>query len=586
MTRKRKTSPPYKPPHSGQVLRVIAREFGLRSEFLTDKTAQRYFRGNRVSDKRKAEIITSFGRELTGLGILPKSPFLERESLSLENGFGNAIALYATQWDSLTGYMRNASAPVDRPDLAAFAYLRLVTIDLAIRAASVLYLADLPPPGEETPMWSKSGAGSKYFRELLKRCKPQAPTRTELAERLGVSYNTVDSWLDRGSRPRLHHINAIAEALAPSIANLTEDTLRGKLVLHYALAGICDLLSKQIGRERVMELASALVRFTSRTLVGLRTYSKLSSEDAYRAQTLILLFGIRVEGTKFLLRALWRQESDPLWRTELVATSKPWHLRLNYVMQTLGGLDQAAELVFKEYGIPKESFESAEDDTLRWIQSDPTSSHIFDPSEWKDKTVVRIKGDAKYSARNRMIQYGQASSEGDLESALSHVRRATNLQPENAFYHFHLGATLGLAGKVEEGIQECWIAAQLDPDWELPRVEVGIILLNSNRNQEARNHLENVAQDQENLSAHLAFNLGVARYRCGAYKEALKALNRVIQVSPDHGQALDFAAQCAFKLGDVTRGRQWAKQANIYGQSEAYHKWQAGEYRRRRRGTN
>ena len=47
-----------------------------------------------------------------------------------------------------------------------------------------------------------------------------------------------------------------------------------------------------------------------------------------------------------------------------------------------------------------------------------------------------------------------------------------------------------MVGEVDEGIEECWIAARLDDDWELPRVEVGIILLNAGRNQEALEHLE------------------------------------------------------------------------------------------------
>ena len=89
-----------------------------------------------------------------------------------------------------------------------------------------------------------------------------------------------------------------------------------------------------------------------------------------------------------------------------------------------------------------------------------------------------------------MIQYAQAKSEGDLETAILHVSRAVELQPESAEYHFHLGATLGMAGQLNDGIQECWIAAQLDPSWELPRVEVRIILLNADRDSEALEHLE------------------------------------------------------------------------------------------------
>ena len=101
------------------------------------------------------------------------------------------------------------------------------------------------------------------------------------------------------------------------------------------------------------------------------------------------------------------------------------------------------------------------DRVLRNVQADRTRLHITDPSELENAKFVRIKGDAKFSAGNRMTQYAQARSEGDLATAIIQFRRAVDLQPESAEYHFHLGATLGMAGEVTEGIQECWIAVQL-----------------------------------------------------------------------------------------------------------------------------
>ena len=134
----------------------------------------------------------------------------------------------------------------------------------------------------------------------------------------------------------------------------------------------------------------------------------------------------------------------------------------------------------------------------------------------------RVSGDAQFSAGNRLIQFEQARALGDFDTALTHIRRAVTLQPENAQYHFLLGATLGTVGEIEEGIRECWIADKLNPEDELPRVEVGIILLNAKRNQEARDHLEEIAAGNDSMSAHLSFNLGVSRFRCGAYEEAME----------------------------------------------------------------
>ena len=268
-----------------------------------------------------------------------------------------------------------------------------------------------------------------------------------------------------------------------------------------------------------------------------------------------------------------------------MAAAKPWHLRLKHVAQHLGGLDQAIQLAHDEYGIPIETAEGLIDRVLRDAQADLTRLDIRGPSELEGKTFFRIKGDAKFSAKNRMIQYAQAKSEGDLETAIHHVRRAVELQPESAMYHFHLGATLGMAGEADEGIQECWISASLDSAWELPRVEAGIILLNAGRSQEAREHLESIAYGQDGLSPHLAFNLGVARLRTGDAAEALDALEKAIEAQPDHARALDIAAHCAFLTGDEVKGRRLAKLADQLGHSETYREWKDGEYRTGNRPT-
>ena len=576
----------YEAPLSGPILGVVVRELHLHNDVLANdvlagKTAQRYFSGLRVKDDSKHEVFEAIGKALVDHGIIPTSPFLEREGLPLARVISIGIAWYADQWDRLVGYMRSTSAPVERPDLAATSYLRLAMIDLALRTSAALWLAELPTPDEGTPLWAQDKGGAKYLRQLLDKCRESKPTRDQLAERLGVSINTIDSWLDTNTRPSRANIDGIAEELARYIPDLDSEAIKNRLRLHYTLCALCDLLREHLGRNTVIDLATALVRFTSRNLAGLRQFSKLAPEDAAKRQLLILLLGTRFVSSEHLLKALWRREHDRVWRTDLMAASKPWHLRLTHVAQHLGRLDKAMQLAHEEYGIPVETAEKLMDKVLRDVQSDLTRPGRTDPSELEGKMVVRVKGDAKYSARNRMIQFSQAISERDFETAILHVRRAVELQPESAEYHFHLGATLGIAGEVEEGIQECWISANLDPTLELPRVEVGIILLNADRNEEAREHLESVARSRDSLSPHLGFNLGVARLRCDNPSGALEVLEKAIKAKPDHALALDVAAHCAFLVNDQGKGRELAKLADQFGQSETYRDWKEGKYRTR-----
>lgn len=121
-----------------------------------------------------------------------------------------------------------------------------------------------------------------------------------------------------------------------------------------------------------------------------------------------------VLGVLHPLRAVWRREGDAVWRTDLLTALRPWHLRLTHVMQHLGGLDQVVKLVNEEIGIAQEVLELLMDRVLRGVQADATRPNISDPSDLEGMTVLSIKGNAKYSARNRMIQYAQTKSEGSV----------------------------------------------------------------------------------------------------------------------------------------------------------------------------
>ena len=579
MRKSRASTARYDPPLSGQIIGIVVRELRLQNDVLKDKTAKRYFRGQWVKEASRYQIFEALGQSLVDHDIIPPLPFLEREGIPIAKVISFVVAWYASQWDQLVGYMRSMSAPVDRPDLAAVSYLRLAMVDMALRTSAVLWLVELPAPDEGTPLWAEDRGGATYLRQLLEKCGTAGPTRDQLAERLDVSYNTVDNWLDADTRPSRSNIETIAEELAPHIPDVGLETLKRRLHLHYALCALCGLLAAHVGRDEVIDLATALVRFTSRNLAGLQQFSKLGPVDAAKAQFLILMFGARFVSSEYLLRALWRQKGDSVWKADLMAASKPWDLRLTHVAQHLGGLDKVKQLVHDEYGIPLDAAEAMMDEVLRDVQGDLTRPAITDQSELEGLTFVRIKGDAKFSARNRIIQFAQARSEGDLDTAILHVRRAVDLQPESAEYHFYLGGTLGMMGEVEEGIRECWIAAGLDPSWDLPRVEVGIILLNAGRNQEAREVLERVACNEDDPSPHLMFNLGVARLRSSDPSAALEMLERVIEAKSDHALALDQAAHCAFLIGDTLKARRLAKRAHQLGQSETYREWQQGKYR-------
>jgi Flp pilus assembly protein TadD len=193
-----------------------------------------------------------------------------------------------------------------------------------------------------------------------------------------------------------------------------------------------------------------------------------------------------------------------------------------------------------------------------------------------------IKNPPPIAADNRRLQAGVASSHGRLDEAVAHLRRAVELVPTHDSAHFELGAALWQSGDIEGGLAECRIAAALKPEWELPQVEIGIILINDERYEEARAHLEDVYAAAKAPSTHLCFNLATARWRCAAFGEGLALLEEVLadEGYASYPYALDQAAHCAFMVGDDVRGRAYTKRAHDLGCSKTYRRWCQGGYRK------
>jgi tetratricopeptide (TPR) repeat protein len=191
-----------------------------------------------------------------------------------------------------------------------------------------------------------------------------------------------------------------------------------------------------------------MVRFINSLLALLKEFSELPAQGDF----LILALGTEFERSRDLLEILWSMEKDPVWRADLLAAPVDWLPRLQTTAQYLGSLDQAMEKFQKQYGVSDEIIKKMSKGIEKLVQADPTGH----TPGLEGKTWIRIKGDAAFSARNRMTAAIQASTEGDFDSAIEHLRRTIELQPQSAEYHFHLGANLGKKGLKQEAIQECW----------------------------------------------------------------------------------------------------------------------------------
>ena len=616
----------FKLPLSGEIIKEIQPDGGILSE----KTTRRYFKGKQIKDAKKLEIFLEIGRVVTDRGLIPHGmlpeplcpkAFLPKSTHDGEVGDGSSIlgkswlelgglirtasiimntnrptvmslysllsditsdrvvstsiAIWAELWDELCGQLQTQSAPVNTPQFLAMSCLRLAVIDIALRVSAALWLAKLPPPEEETPLWAMEKGESIYLKHLLDGCSNKRPTRETLAQEIGVSDTTVDNWLDTATRPNVENVDMIAEILAPRMINSEVSALKADLHCHYFLCSIGNRVADIVGRDNVIELANALVRLVRHSMRILDALTGwLPYEGDAMMQALLLIQGAPSIYSTPLLSELEACEENPVWKADLAVAHMPWHIRLRSIARVASGLDGVVDRSPDELGIPKEVLDAAKDEILRLARS-----HSDDEIESEDRMLAKLADDPKYRAGQQMLLAEQALSENDLATAAKRFIRASELQPHSAWYHFHAGILLGAIGQVEEGVAECKIAAGLDETWETPKVETGVIWLNSDNSQKARDHLETIACGNDDPSVRLATALGIARMKCGEYLGGLKMLEHAISKESDNGLALMAAANCAFMLDDGVKGRRLAKRAKHVGYPLPYEMWDSGMYK-------
>lgn len=543
---------------------------GLGSQVFSNRTAIRFFNGERIHDELALDILKEFAEGLVDGHIIPIPQKLESEKKFQELVY-QVVKRCSERWDQIVGHMRSMSFPVTRKDLAPLPYLRLAIIDLSFRIVGILRLNGINEYPDKLPIWAEEGGNSKFLKNTLDNLGDARPTRENIHDDVGVSDNTVDSWIDKGIRPSDTHLSKLAQMLGERLEGTMTEELLGSLRRQYLLSSLVEKLTSQVGHEAVEDLSTALMRFISRLLVLL----KEKSDSAAPGDIILVSLSTEWKGIDILLEHLWNIEEDPVWREDLLASYGKQLLRLQHTAQILGSLDEAKAQFKKEFNVSDEIAEKISKELERSAQADPIRS----TPGTEGLTRIRVRGDAKFSARNRSTQALQAKAEGELESAITHLHRAIELQPQNAEYHFFLGAYLGEKGEFQKGLQECWIASSLNPEWDKPIVEVGIILMNSGRNQEALEHMESIYSTFHEKTTHLRTTLGHARMRCDDYLGALTIYDTVIKDVPDHGLVLDRAAHCAFLEGNGNKGRSYAKKANQLGFSETYKDWRTKKYR-------
>ena len=548
--------------YSGQIIGAVVKALDLEQSVLKDRTAQRFFAGQSVSEHSRTEIFLALGAALVERGIVPEPPLLLQYNASIAVFIAASIARAAVRWDTLLAVIQSSSSAIENRAMAAERLLRLAVVDLSMRAFALARLAELEPPPPGTPLWAQQNGGGRLLRQFTEQA---GLTRDQLAARLEVSYTAVDNWLDGKNRPTPRHVAALAKELAGNAkaaeARQMEQTIQRQLTF----AHLADLLEPWLGREQITELSAALVRFVWLITEDVRAMDRPPLETAAGMELDAFRLGTDHIPSHTLLRNLALVEKDAGWQRDILTAAGDWQLPFQEI---------AAQA-----GLPRSAAGLAQD-VLDLAFADPAAEAL-----------------QQLAAELPNSQYWLDDALGDLSKVFEPLERGIALRraivrefPLSPRAHYELGSFAGMVGKhllvwgqgrgfIKEGIIECKIAASLLPEWDAPAVEPGIILINIGEYAAALEELNRAQEVLPQATPHLLLNSGYALMQLSQYAAALANFERVIDARPDYAMAYKFAAHCAFALSDRRKGLRYAKTARQLGEPAVFNDWRRGKYR-------
>ena len=415
-------------------------------------------------------------------------------------------------------------------------YIRLVAIDLALRAAAHIRLAGASPAALDFLDWIGVDRRGAY---LNRKRDESGRSVLDFAEATGVSTNTAEVWLYNGVRPSDANLVKIAKALAPGIEAAEGRQLLRELRRLYWASDLAEVLAQHIGAEAVGDILERLRQYATlvHRIIDDGTIVQIDQTDLIELATL----GHRSPLAQPLLAALHSSESDQEWRADLQVkgTDLAWVRRLVSVNREVHRTEV------------NDLIQETEGELLKnWDVSNPEAYAHYERS-------------------------AELQLEGRIDEALTELAMAIQLDPLDPANHCSMGSFKGGIGirvgdpaLVKEGLDACWMAVTLDPNWILPWSEIGWLLLGSGRPEEAVEHLQSVKPECGPLDANYYTVLGMALMQLERYAESLVAFESSILLDPDDPRAAELASTVASLSGDTLKANRYRKAAGHLGVTE------------------
>jgi Tfp pilus assembly protein PilF len=128
---------------------------------------------------------------------------------------------------------------------------------------------------------------------------------------------------------------------------------------------------------------------------------------------------------------------------------------------------------------------------------------------------------------------------GYLDEAVELYQKSITVYP-TAEAHTFLGWTYSFQGKLDDAIEECKKAIEVDPDFGNPYNDIGAYLIEKDQFSEAIPWLQKATQAKRYESYHFPhYNLGRVYMAQGLMKRAMEEFEKALKIEPNYSLARD-----------------------------------------------
>ncbi|MCA8937943.1 MAG: hypothetical protein KDB68_17290, partial [Planctomycetes bacterium] len=568
------------------------------------------FRGKGpILSKTEFEIIEAVGKGLIRAGIMP--PMKIHDSIRAgtpvdpgERMFLFGLVDFLRAWDRVRGEVSSVSASIGDAKNAALPFLRLFSVDLAVRVSAYLLLAGVNlDPDQDVPWASESGRGWLLTR-WIERAGDRAPSKTELASKLtgfvdgkdGASHQTIGYWLDGTNQPTVEHQNELAAFFSRVIEGASEIDLRSEMRRFYGLWSLCERLAGVVGWDVVEDVARRVCRYIATGQSWIRESGDPTNPEVQQTLLSNLWKGLWRPGlghgnaslTGFMERGkVWRGpwtklETDPVWRTDLLvcgATAKmfsghegapgsyaierqwqPFARRIQHCYQRSAGIEKFLKAYpeLKSASLPP-PFDRDGINKLMW------SYHRLWPEELAQGWTTLSTLNAELAGAHFEQLASDEEVWGFFEDAEAYWQLAVQATPQYAYRAFRLGALYGEMGEINKARNWLTRATELDPEWPQPQLEIARALMHVGRYQEAFDYLRSMPSAMVKDHVFGTYLLGHAALAIGKVGTASDAFSRLVKLQPDNAGAYAGASLALFETYQKDPGSPAAKEARKTG---------------------